>query len=433
MLPIKIFRDSPELIRESERKRFREADNVDKVIEFDEKWRDTLKEISDLRAQRNTFSKQFATVAKSGDKEKLSDLKAQSKKIKEEIESKEGNVEELLKKRDEYRYKVGNILTDDVPIAEDEEGDVTVRTFGDISKFDSYTYKLRNHVELVESVDGADTKTASKVAGSRFYYLKNDIVRLNQALINFAMDILEEKKYTIFQTPFFTTHQIMKEAAELADFDEQLYKIEGEDLYLIATSEQTLAALHRGEILDIKTLPRKYCGYSTCFRKEAGSHGRDTLGIFRVHQFEKIEQFIYCKEENAAKFHEELIANSESIYKKLKLPYRVVNIASGELNDNAAKKYDLEAYFPASKTYRELVSCTNCGSYQATKLKIRYGTLGDKSTTKTAYTLNSTAIATERTMCAIMENYQTEDGSVEIPEALQSYMGGKTIISAKKQ
>ena len=428
MLDIKLFRENPDIIRESERKRFRETENIDNVIEYDTKWRKALQDLQDLRAQRNKISRSFKSAAKEG-KEKLAKLKKESSKIKEQIQETEPLMEDYLKKRDFYRHKVGNILISDVPIAEDEEGDKVLRKSGKIPKFN---FKIYNHVDLVSMIDGVEIEKATKIAGSRFYYLKGDLVRLNLALLNYALDFLTDKGFTPYWTPYFTKHEVMAEAAELADFEEQLYKIEGEDLYLIATSEQPLAALHRKEVIDEKTLPRKYCGISSCFRREAGSHGKDTLGIFRVHRFEKIEQFIFCKPENSNDFQEELISNAEKIYNNLKIPYRVVSIASGELNDMAAKKYDLEAYFPASKTYRELVSCTNCTDYQARKLNIRSGILGDKSSFKTLHTLNCTAIATERTICCILENYQQADGTVKIPEVLIPYMNGKKIMGPNK-
>jgi len=428
MLDIKLFRENPDIIRESERKRFRETENIDKVIEFDTKWRKALQDLQDLRAKRNKISRSFKSAAKEGS-EKIAKLKKESSKIKEQIQETEPLMEEYLKKRDYYRHKVGNILMSDVPIAEDEEGDKVLRKSGKIPKFN---FEIHNHVDLVSMIDGVEIERATKIAGSRFYYLKGDLVKLNLALLQYALDVLTDEGYTPYWTPYFTKYEVMAEAAELADFEEQLYKIEGEDLYLIATSEQPLAALHRKEVIDEKTLPRKYCGISSCFRREAGSHGKDTLGIFRVHRFEKIEQFIFCKPEDSNDLQEELIFNAEKIYKNLKITYRVVSIASGELNDMAAKKYDLEAYFPASKTYRELVSCSNCTDYQARKLNIRSGILGDKSTFKTLHTLNSTAIATERTICCILENYQQADGTVKIPEVLIPYMNGKKIMGPNK-
>ncbi|MHA1892950.1 MAG: serine--tRNA ligase, partial [Candidatus Helarchaeota archaeon] len=296
-----------------------------------------------------------------------------SKQIKTQIERVENKQKEYLEKREEFRYMVGNIVHESVPIAETEEGNEIIREVGKLPEFN---FDPESHVNLIELINGADTKKASEVVGSRFYYLKGDLVLLNLALMRYALDHLMKKNYFPMWTPFFIKHEVIKAAAELADFEEQLYKVQDEDLFMIATSEQTLAAYHYDEIIDPERLPLKYAGISSCFRREAGSHGKDTLGIFRIHQFEKVEQFIFCKPEDSWQFHEELIRNAEELYQGLEIPYRIVNIASGELNDNAAKKYDLEAWFPASKTYRELVSCSNCLDYQARKLKIRMGKVG---------------------------------------------------------
>ncbi len=424
MLDIKLFRENPDLIRRSEKKRFRGIENVEKVIEYDTKWRDGLKKLNELRATRNKLSKSFNEARKRG-KDELEILQIKAKEVSREIVLLEPQISKFIEKRDQYRYKVGNIVDEDVPISETEEDNLLISEEGIIP---SFNFEPSNHVDLIEGVDGAEFKSASEISGSRFYYLKADMVYLNMALLKFAMDILSEKGFTPFQTPFFIKHDVIKETAELADFEETLYKVEGEDLYLIATSEQTLAALHRGDIIDERTLPRKYCGISSCFRREAGSHGRDTLGIFRVHQFEKIEQFVFCSKEDSKNIHQELLENAEIIYKKLKIPYRIVSIVSSELNDNASKKYDLEGWFPGSNTYRELVSCTNCTDYQARKLNARCGIQGDSDSLKMCHTLNSTAVATERTICCILENYQQEDGTIRIPEALVPYMNGKTVI-----
>ena len=424
MLDIKLFRENPDLIRKSEKKRFRDTENVEKVIEYDTLWRNGLKKLNELRAERNKMSKSFNEARKQG-KDELKILQIKAKEVSGEIVQLEPKIAEFIEKRDVYRYKIGNIVDDEVPISEKEEDNLLISEEGLIP---SFNFTPSNHVDLIEGIDGAEFKKAAEISGSRFYYLKADMVYLNMALLKFAVDILSEKGYTPFQTPFFIKHDVIKETAELADFEETLYKIDGEDLFLIATSEQTLAALHRGEIIDEKTLPRKYCGISSCFRKEAGSHGRDTLGIFRVHQFEKIEQFIFCSEEDSKDMHQTLLENAELIYKKLGLPYRIVSIVSAELNDNASKKYDIEGWFPGSNTYRELVSCTNCKDYQARKLNARYGIQGDSNSLKMCHTLNSTAIATERTICCILENYQQEDGTILIPDVLVPYMNGKTII-----
>ena len=274
-------------------------------------------------------------------------------------------------------------------------------------------------------------KTATQIAGARYYYLKQDILHLNLALIQFALNELESKGYIPLQTPFFVKGEVAAETSELGEFEETLYKVADEDLYLIATAEQTLAALHRDEIIAPEDLPIQYCALSTCFRKEAGSHGKDTLGIFRVHQFEKIEQFIYTTPEESKNAHKKLLEVTEEIYQKLGLHYQVVAIVSSALNDNAAIKYDLEAWFPGSKAYRELVSCTNCKDYQARKTKTRFGKAGSGDA-QTLHTLNSTAIATERTICCLLENYQQEDGSVKVPDVLVPYMGGRTVINAVK-
>jgi seryl-tRNA synthetase len=426
MLDVEIFRKNPKVIRESEQKRFKDTILVDKVIEFDKRWREKEQERNELRRQRNEVSKNISKLLK-GNRSNLEveKLKRKAKKLAELIPKADDEASELLEKRDEIRYKIGNILHETVPVAEEEEGNEIVRSVGDIPKF---SFKPMSHVDLIEIIDGADIKRASEVSGNRFYYLKNDIALLNLALMHFALDFLIVKDFTPMWTPFFIKYDSIKAASELADFEDQLYKIQDQDLFLIATSEQTLAAYHQNEVLDVDNLPLKYAGISSCFRREAGAHGKDTLGIFRIHQFEKVEQFVYCKPEDSWDFHEELIQNAEALYKQLEIPYRISNIASGEMNDNAAKKYDLEAWFPASGVYRELVSCSNCTDYQARKLNIRFGKLGDPEGYQIVHTLNSTAIATERTICSILENYQNEDRSISIPKVLQKYMNGKKVI-----
>lgn len=429
MLDIELFRNNLEEIINSEKKRFKDPINAEKTLDFDKKWREVLQKIQDLRKDRNKISSQIADFKKRGETKKTEDAINTSKEIKTKIDILEKKQIDFLEQREEYRYAVGNILHNSVPTGETEEFNEIIRSSGEEKQFN---FQPLSHVELISLIDGADTKKASEVVGSRFYYLKRDLVLLNLALLSYALDKLVNKGYIPMWTPFFTKHEVMKAAAELAEFEDQLYKIEGEDLYMIATSEQTLAAYHYNEIIDPEILPIKYAGISSCFRREAGSHGKDTLGIFRVHRFEKVEQFIFCKPDDSWKYHEELLSNSEEIFRELELPYRIVNIASGELNDNAAKKYDLEAWFPASETFRELVSCSNCLDYQARKLKIRMGKVGGTQEKEILHTLNSTAIATERTICCILENYQNEDHSISIPKILQNYMNGKKVIKAVK-
>lgn len=429
MLDIELFRKNLDEIIESEKKRFKDPSIAEKVLEYDKQWRTALQELEDLRKQRNEISIKIGEFKKLKEDNKAEEAIKNSKEIKEKIDELEKLRVEYLEQREKYRYMVGNILHESVPIGETEEDNKIVRTVGTLPKFD---FQPLSHVDLISKIDGADTKKASEVVGSRFFYLKGDLVLLNLALMKFALEKLISKNYLPMWTPFFTKYEVMKAAAELADFEEQLYKIQDEDLYMIATSEQTLAAYHYNEIIEPGRLPIKYVGISSCFRREAGSHGKDTLGIFRVHRFEKVEQFIFCKPTDSWNYFEELIINTEELYQELKLPYRIGNIASGELNDNAAKKYDLEAWFPASGTYRELVSCSNCLDYQARKLKIRMGKVGSQETKEVLHTLNSTAIATERTICCILENYQNKDHSISIPEALHKYMNGRKIIKAIK-
>ena len=424
MLDIKLFRENPELIFDSEKKRFRGTETAEKVIEYDTLWREGEKRLNFLRSEKNRLSKSFKKAKQEGN---LEEVIAQSKEVANEIKELGPKIEEYKKLRDDYRYKVGNIIDEDVPISDTEDDNKIVKEYGEIPEFD---FEPLNHVDLIEKIDGADMKTAAQIAGARFYYLKQDILHLNLALIQFALNELESKGYIPLQTPFFVKGEVAAETSELGEFEETLYKVADEDLYLIATAEQTLAALHRDEIIAPEDLPIQYCALSTCFRKEAGSHGKDTLGIFRVHQFEKVEQFIYATPENSTLEHEKLLEVTEGIYQKLGLPYQIVAIVSSALNDNAAIKYDLEAWFPGSGTYRELVSCTNCKDYQARKINTRYGKAG-AGDAQILHTLNSTAIATERTICCILENYQQEDGSIKIPDVLIPYMNGKTIIEAK--
>ncbi|PON76384.1 Serine-tRNA ligase, type [Parasponia andersonii] len=433
MLDINLFREekgnNPEIIRESQRRRFANVDLVDEVIKLDKEWRLRQYDLEDLRKEFNRINKEVARLKIEG-KDATEKIKS-TEDTKKSIAEKEVEVREALQQLNSRLEIIGNLVHDSVPISNDEANNAVIRSWGEKRT----EPKLKNHVELVELLGIADTKKGSDVAGGRGYYLKGDGVRLNQALINFGLDFLENRGYTALQTPFFMRKDIMAKCAQLAQFDEELYKVtgEGDDKYLIATAEQPLCSYHLDDWIHPSQLPIRYAGYSTCFRKEAGSHGRDTLGIFRVHQFEKVEQFCLTSPNgnDSWDMHEEMIKNSEDFYKMLNIPYQIVAIVSGALNDAAAKKYDLEAWFPASQTYRELVSCSNCTDYQSRRLEIRYGQKKSNEQAKQyVHLLNSTLTATERTLCCILENYQKEDG-VEIPEALREFMGGKTFIPFK--
>ncbi|KAJ9141246.1 hypothetical protein P3X46_031803 [Hevea brasiliensis] len=430
MLDINLFREekghNPEIIRESQRRRFANVDIIDEIISLDREWRQRQFELDNLRKELNKINKQIAQLKIAG--EDATELIKNTNDNKQLSADKEAEVQlaslALIKRLE----AVGNLVHDSVPVSDDEANNAVIRVWGE-KRSDP---KLKNHVELVELLGIADTKKGANVAGGRGFYLKGDGVRLNQALINFGLDFLEKRGCTALQTPFFMRKDIMAKCAQLAQFDEELYKVtgEGDDKYLIATAEQPLCAYHLDDWIHPSQLPIRYAGYSSCFRKEAGSHGRDTLGIFRVHQFEKVEQFCITSPNgnDSWDMHEEMIKNSEDFYKMLNIPYQVVAIVSGALNDAAAKKYDLEAWFPASQTYRELVSCSNCTDYQSRRLEIRYGQKKSNEQAKQyVHLLNSTLTATERTICCILENYQKENG-VEIPEPLRVYMGGKAFL-----
>jgi seryl-tRNA synthetase len=289
-----------------------------------------------------------------------------------------------------------------------------------------------NHIDLGLNLDIIDLERAGKVSGARFFYLKKDGVFLDMALMCFALEEIVKKGYLPVEPPYLMRREAYEGVTALSDFEDVLYKIENEDLYLIATSEHPMAAMFQNEVLKEENLPLRLAGISACFRKEAGAHGKDTRGIFRTHQFNKIEQFVFCKPEDSWNLHEELIRNAEELVQKLGLPYRVVNVCTGDNGTVAAKKYDIEAWMPAQNAYREIVSCSNCTDYQARRLNIRYREKEGAPTKGFVHTLNSTAIATGRTIVAILENFQQEDGSIVVPKVLRKYMGDIEKISLKR-
>lgn len=366
---------------------------------------------------------------------KVSQLRKLSKFLNDQVAETQELMKSLENDRQSALLLIGNIVHESCVVSDNEDNNGIVKEHGELRK-STDELKLKNHVDIMRLLGGMHTEQGAVVAGNRGYFLTGELVRLNLALVNYGIDFLSKRGYTAIYPPYFMQQGIMAEVAQLEQFDEELYKVtgEGEDKYLIATSEQPIAAYHRGQWYDEKQLPLKYVGYSACFRKEVGSHGKDTLGIFRVHQFEKIEQFCVTnpKDNNSWEMLETMMKNSEEFYQSLGLAYRVVNIVSGKLNNAAAKKLDLEAWFPASETYRELVSCSNCTDYQSRRLEVRYGTgknvQGEK---EYAHMLNATLCATTRTMCCIVENYQTAEG-IQIPDVLQPYMGGTKFIPFRK-
>jgi len=427
MLEMRFVREHPDIVRAdlNRRENNEKLGWVNDVLEKDQKWRSLQSQANALRQQRNRLTEQIARLRKEG--RDPTAIVREAETIPDRIRDCEREAEQLHDAIDQVLMQLPNIMHESVPAGKDENDNVEVRRWGTTPQFG---FKPLDHIDLGLKLDLIDLERAAKVAGARFYYLKNELVRLNYALISFALDFIKRKGYTLMQPPYLLRRDVLSGAVALSDFEDTIYKIEGEDLYLLATSEHALSALHFGEILDGKTLPLRYGGVSPCFRKEAGAHGRDTKGIFRVHQFEKVEQFVFCKPEDSWSEHEKLISNAEEIFQALGLPYKVVNVCSGDLGTVAAKKYDLEVWLPGQQKYREAVSCSNCTSYQAVRSSVRYR---DKTSEPTRYvhTLNSTFVATERTLVAIMENFQQADSSILIPEVLRPYMSGLDVILAK--
>lgn len=424
MLEMKFVRENPGAVRENLERRGNpeQVAWVDRLLENDKNWRSLRTQADNLRSKRNKLTEEIAKLRRQ--KTDTAELVKQAEQIPDQIKAIENQTQEIEGQITTTLMQLPNIIHESVPIGKDESDNVEVKRWGEPPRFD---FTPKDHIDLAAKLGLVDLERAAKVAGARFYYLRGDLVKLNYSLIKFALDFIDLKGFRLIQPPYMMRRDAIGGAVALTDFEDVIYKIEGEDLYLLATAEHGLLAQHMDEILDGKSLPLRYAGVSPCFRKEAGAHGRDTKGIFRIHQFEKVEQFVFCKPEDSWQEHEKLIANAEQLFQELKIPYRVVNVCTGDLGTVAAKKYDLEAWLPGQGKYREVVSCSNCTSYQAVRSKIRFRDRPDEPT-KWVHTLNSTLIATERALVAIMENYQTKDGSITIPETLQVYMGGATRI-----
>ncbi len=439
MIDVKLLRENPDLFYDSCKDRGFDTGVLDQFFQLDKKWRDNLKTINNLKHEKNTMSLEVSKAIKEG--KNPSEIKENVR----EINSKIGKIENEQKDIEESRTKIvrliPNLLDKEVPHCMTEDEAVLVRTWGkarvyseDVESFSKASngmdYQLLDerpvsHVDLIQNMDLVDLERAAKTSGARFYYMKNRLVKLELALVNYAIDFLSERGFEVVEPPFMLNYRAMEGATDVETFKDTLYKIEGEDLYLISTAEHPLAAFFQNEILEESALPVRLAGMSPCFRKEAGSHGKDTKGIFRVHQFTKIEQFIYCKPEDSWDFFAELVQNSEDLFRSLDLPYRVVNICSGDLGNLAARKYDIEAWFPSQGKFREVVSASNDTDYQSRSLNVKYRTKGGN---KYVHTLNSTAFATTRTLVAIMENYQLKNETgFQVPKALVPYAGFETI------
>lgn len=400
---------------------------LEDLIELDEKWRQMLSKLNDLRHERKVITNKVAAFKKQGkdaaaEMAKAREVDQQIVRLEQEVSGQEQRIREAL-------MKLPNLLHESVPVGKDESDNVQVKAWGSIPEF---AFPVKNHIEIGLQLDIMDVERAGKIAGSRFFFLKREGVLLDLALMSFAMEELARKGYKLIEPPYLMRRKPYEGVTALSDFEDVLYKIEKEDLYLIATSEHPMAAMFMDEVLKAEDLPLRLAGVSACFRKEAGAHGKDTRGIFRTHQFNKIEQFVFCKPEDSWNIHEELLRNAEELLQKLGLPYRVVNVCTGDIGTVAAKKYDIEAWMPAQNAYREVVSCSNCTDYQARRLNIRYREKEGMPPKGFVHTLNSTAIATGRTIVALLENFQQENGSVLIPEPLRKYMGGIKEIGGQR-
>ena len=421
MLDPKLIREKPQMIQDMLKARSVDFD-FEGLVEVEQKRREFIVRTDNLRKKKNELALLISQQRKKGiDIEPtLIEMKDISSKLTE-FEAEQRIIENKYSK---LSLTIPNLIHDTVPVGLDEQDNKEIKKWGAVPDFD---FKIKDHIDISENSGLVDLERAAKVAGSRFYYMKNDLVRLNQSLIHYALDFLAEKEYSLVQPPYMINRESMEGAVIADDFEDVIYKIEQEDLYMIGTSEHAMAAMHSKEIIDGKDLPIRYAGISPCFRKEAGAHGRDQKGIFRVHQFDKIEQFVFSRPEESWKEHEKMLAVAEEFYQNLEIPHRVMLLSTGDMGKISAKTYDIEAWMAGQNAYREIVSCSNCLDFQARRLKIRFR---DKTNEETRFlhTLNSTLIATTRVIVSIMENFQTKDGHITIPYVLQKYMGNQKEI-----
>jgi seryl-tRNA synthetase len=424
-------RNNPQIVKDSQSARGENPALVDEFLKNDQLWRNLTVEVDNLRAEQKSLSKEIGNLKgqqKSSpgpevDKQ-LDVLTKKGTELSDNISALATKQEEVKKLADKAMSGISNLVHKDAPIGEEKDFKV-METIGKPRDFNAEGIKIKDHVELGEELKLIDLERGAKVSGSRFYYLVGDGALLELALVNFAIDIAQNHGFTPVIPPALVKPVAMEGTGFLGQAAENVYRIEQDDMYLVGTSEVPLAAMHMDEILNNKELPIKYAGYSPCYRREAGSHGKDTRGIFRVHWFDKVEMFIFSNIEDADKIHTELLEIEKEILTKLELPFRVIDVATGDLGSSAARKFDCEAWIPSSNEYRELTSTSNCTEFQARRLKIRTRA-GDK--TNYVATLNGTLLAVTRTIVALLENHQQKDGSVRIPESLRTYLKNREYL-----
>jgi seryl-tRNA synthetase len=420
VIDLNLFRENPEQIIASQRARGKEVSLVSKVVELDQIKRTALAEFETLRAAQNAHGKLVAQASK----EEKVNLVAQAQKLSSDVKEADARAKLADEELTKTVFQIENVVMEGVP----EGGADNFVVLKEVGKKPEFSFEPKDHTQLGESLDIIDIARGAKISGSRFYFLKGLGARLELAMMQMALDQASEAGFTALITPTLVKPEVMQGTGFLGEHSAEVYYLPADDLYLTGTSEVALAGYHSDEILDDLATPARYAGWSTCYRREAGSHGKDTKGILRVHQFNKLEMFSYCKPEDAEKEHQKLMAWQEQMLQKCELPYRIIDVAAGDLGSSAARKYDIEAWVPTQGDFRELTSTSNCTTFQARRLNTRYRDENGK--TQIAATLNGT-LATTRWLVAILENHQQQDGSVIIPKALRPYLGGVERITPK--
>lgn len=428
MIDIKLIRENPELVKENIKKKFQDQklELVDEVKKLDEDYRALRVRADELRGRRNTISKEIGQLMKQGLKDKAEEVKAEVAKIAKEIEESEVKEIELEAAIKKIMMVIPNIVDPSVPVGKDDSENVEIEQFGTKREFD---FEIPYHVDIMEKLDGIDLDAARKTSGNGFYYLKGDIARLHSSILSYARDFMINRGYTYYIPPFMIRSDVVTGVMSFSEMENMMYKIEGEDLYLIGTSEHSMIGKFIDTIIDENELPQKLTSYSPCFRKEVGAHGIEERGVYRIHQFEKQEMIVVCKPEDSMNYYNEMWKNSVDFFLSMDIPVRTLECCTGDLADLKVKSCDVEAWSPRQKKYFEVGSCSNLGDAQARRLKIRIK--GEKGN-YFAHTLNNTVVAPPRMLIAFLENNLNEDGSINIPKALQPYMGGMEKISPKK-
>ena len=425
MLDIQFIREHSDIVKESQRKRGESVELVDEVLRSDETRRESLKAFEAARAEQKDMGKKIATAAP----EEKAKIIAQTKELSNKVAEYKDTADKAAADYTTAMWKLSNIVEPEAPEG-GEDDYVVVKKVGTIRDFAAEGFEPKNHLELGEGVAGIDMKRGVKVSGSRFYFLRGAVARLQIAMLTMAVDQAEEHGFTLAITPTLVRPEVMAGTGFLNSHADEIYRLrEPDDQYLVGTSEVALAGMHENEILNLDNGPLRYCGWSSCYRREAGAAGKDTMGIIRVHQFDKVEMFVYCKQENSRAEHQHLLQMEQEMLGKVEVPYRIIDTAAGDLGASAARKFDCEAWVPTQNRYRELTSTSNCTEYQARRLNIRERT--EDGSTRAVSTLNGT-LATTRWLVAILENHQQADGSIEIPKAMRPYMGGKEVIEPRK-